>query len=72
MNRSPVNLPLGSWQMVNAVTVQVGDTVNLNGRYREVVNMFAINGNRKRLIFADGGMHGLGEFENLHAFRATQ
>jgi hypothetical protein len=60
------------WYPVSAATVQLGDTVNLNGRYREVVNMFVVSGNRKRLIFADGGTYCLGEFQRLHALRAPR
>lgn len=54
---------------VYAGTVRIGDVVNVNGRDRLVKNMFTVRGNRKWLIFSDGGKYALAPGDSLCARR---
>jgi hypothetical protein len=58
------------WQIVTAATVKVGDRLDLDGYNSTVVNMIALPGGHKRLIFEDGGTYRLGIDERCYAYRA--
>lgn len=60
---------LCGWFVVNAATVQRGDSVNLDGLHRTVVDMFQLPRNGKHLLFEDGGTYHLRESHTLYAYR---
>lgn len=63
---------LTGWHVVNATTIQRGDQVDMGGWRRRVVDMVTLHGNRKRLVFDDGGSYCLDRGQTLYAYRDTR